>query len=289
MFRSIPGITLPVVPMNWKRPNTKSINSLKAQRMIKFAPKYFYFMKQPEMHFPSEQDYIQQVSIDCVIFGFQEKQLKVLIPKLNFQGDFWALPSGFILQDEDIDAAARRIQEGRTAIKNIYLEQFRVFGETRRTSRKFFEQMITLNEGTLGEKRFNKKEFEWMTKRFLSIGYYALVDINKVVPKKNNIDESIEWYNINELPAMIMDHNQIVEKALETLRSNLDEKLIAFNLLPETFTMKEVQELYEAIFDKPFARNNFQKKILDLNVLERLEKKFTGAANKAPYLYRFQQ
>ena len=85
---------------------------------------------------------------------------------------------------------------------------------------------------------------------------------------------------------MIIDHNEIVTKALETLRFHLDEKLIAFNLLPETFTMKDVQELYETIYDKPFARNNFQKKILDLNVLERLEKKFTGAANKAPYLYR---
>ena len=77
--------------------------------------------------------------------------------------------------------------------------------------------------------------------------------------------------------------------ALETLRQNLDNKLIGFNLLPETFTMKEVQELYEAIYDKPFARNNFQKKILDMNVLERLEKKFTGAANKAPYLYKFRK
>jgi hypothetical protein len=86
-----------------------------------------------------------------------------------------------------------------------------------------------------------------------------------------------------------MDHNLMVEKALETLRLHIDQKLLAFNLLPETFTMKEVQELYEAIFDKPFARNNFQKKILDLNVLERLEKKFTGAANKAPYLYRFRK
>lgn len=86
---------------------------------------------------------------------------------------------------------------------------------------------------------------------------------------------------------MIIDHNEMVVYALETLRQNLDSKLIGFNLLPETFTMKEVQELYGAVYDKPFARNNFQKKILDMNVLERLEKKFTGAANKAPYLYRF--
>ncbi|MFD3003668.1 NUDIX domain-containing protein [Pontibacter toksunensis] len=239
------------------------------------------------MHLPSEQDYIQQVSIDCVIFGYQETQLKVLVPKLAFKGDFWALPSGFILQQEGTDQAARRILEGRTGIKNIYLEQFRVFGDAGRTSAPFLERLIELNQESSREKQFNRKEFEWMTRRFISIGYYALVDINEVVPNKHDIDESIEWYNIKSLPTMIMDHNQIVEQALETLRSNLDKKLIAFNLLPETFTMMEVQQLYEAIFDKPFARNNFQKKILDLNVLERLEKKFTGAANKAPYLYRF--
>jgi 8-oxo-dGTP diphosphatase len=239
------------------------------------------------MHFPSEQDYIQQLSIDCVIFGYQEKQLKVLVPKLDFRGDFWALPSGFIFQNEGIDQAARRILEGRTGIKDIYLEQFRVFGDTDRTNTQFIGRMMALNAEKLGEKRFNSKEYEWITRRFVSIGYYALVDINKVVPQKTEIDESIEWYNLKDLPTMILDHNTIVEKALETLRLNLDQKLIAFNLLPETFTMKEVQELYEAIFDKPFARNNFQKKILDLKVLERLEKKYTGAANKAPYLYRF--
>ncbi len=239
------------------------------------------------MYSHSEQDYIPQLSIDCVIFGYQETQLKVLVPKLDFRGDFWALPAGFILQDEDIDLAARRILEVRTGIKDIYLDQFRVFGGTGRSNRPFLERMMSLNEGKLGSKMLNRKEFEWVTRRFVSIGYYALVDINKVVPQKNDMDESIDWYPIKDLPPMIMDHHEIVEKALETLRLNLDQKLIAFNLLPETFTMRELQELYEAIFDKPFARNNFQKKILNLNVLERLEKKFTGAANKAPYLYRF--
>lgn len=86
-----------------------------------------------------------------------------------------------------------------------------------------------------------------------------------------------------------MDHSDIVDEALKTLQSHLDEKINAFNLLPETFTMKEVQELYETIFEKTFVRTNFQKMILDMNALERLEKKFTGAANKAPYLYRFKK
>jgi hypothetical protein len=86
---------------------------------------------------------------------------------------------------------------------------------------------------------------------------------------------------------MVYDHNEILRHGLESLRQNLDEKLIGFNLLPETFTMKEVQELYEAVYAKAFTASNFQKKILELDVLERLEKKFTGAQNKAPYLYRF--
>ena len=238
---------------------------------------------------PSQQEYIQQLSIVCVIFGYQEKQLKVLISKLRFQGDFWTLHSGYILQNEGIDEAARRILEERTGLKEIYLEQFRVFGDSGRTSRPYFDRLFELNPENLETINFNRQAFEWTTQRFVSIGYYALVDINKVVPQKNPIDESIEWYDIKNLPPLVMDHNLIVQKALETLRSHIDQKLIAFNLLPDTFTMKEVQELYEAIYDKPFARNNFQKKILDLNVLERLEKKFTGAANKAPYLYRFRK
>jgi ADP-ribose pyrophosphatase YjhB (NUDIX family) len=249
----------------------------------------FVTSNQDNMHVPGKKKYIQQLSIDCVIFGYQQRQLKVLIPKLDFTGDFWALPSGYIQQQEGIDQAARRILEERTGIKDIYLEQFRVFGATERTNRPYLEQLIQLNEEKIGNQHFIRQEFEWITRRFVSIGYYALVDINQVVPQKSEIDESMGWYNYKELPTMIMDHNDMVDKALETLRLNIDQKLIAFNLLPETFTMKEVQELYEAIFDKPFARNNFQKKILDLNVLERLEKKFTGAANKAPYLYRFQK
>lgn len=237
----------------------------------------------------SKQNYIHQVSIDCVIFGYQEKQLKVLVPKLDFKGDFWAVPSGFVYQDEDIDQAAERILRDRTDIGNIYLEQFHVFGKASRNSLHFLDRLIELNPEKLGEKQQNQKEYTWFTQRFISIGYYALVDIDKVVPRKTHLDESIEWYPIGELPAMIMDHNQIVEAALKALRSDLDEKLTAFNLLPETFTMKEVQELYETIFDRPFVRTNFQKMILELNVLERLEKKFTGAANKAPYLYRFKR
>lgn len=234
------------------------------------------------MQILNNQNYIPQISIDCVIFGYRDKELKVLVSKLNFEGNFWSLAGGFINQHEDIDTAAYRILHERTGITEIYLEQFHVFGNAARNNIGFFKKLIELNPGTMGN-----EVYDWLNNRFISIGYYALVDINTAIPKKAELDKVIDWCNLKDLPDLIMDHNDIVEKALESLKQNLDQKLIAFNLLPETFTMKELQELYEAIFDKPFARNNFQKKMLDLNVLERLEKKFTGAANKAPYLYRF--
>ncbi|GGD82591.1 DNA mismatch repair protein MutT [Emticicia aquatilis] len=234
-----------------------------------------------------EDNYIHQLSIDCVIFGYRERELKVLVPKVNIEIPLWTLPGGFIKQEESIDEAAKRILEERTGLKDIYLEQYRVFGEPTRINLEISENLNKLKNQVIENCMLNDTDVKWLSRRFISIGYYALVDINKVNTKTGLFDESVDWYNVKDLPKMIMDHNEMVSYALETLRQYLDQKLIGFNLLPETFTMKEVQELYEAVYDKPFARNNFQKKILDMNVLERLEKKFTGAANKAPYLYKF--
>ena len=232
-------------------------------------------------------NFIHQLSIDCVIFGYRDRQLKVLVSKLNFEGEFYTLPGGFILHNEDIDLAARRILNERTALSDLYLQQFYVFGQAGRNNKEVLDQLIKLNPKMQLEEIASKKSYDWLTKRFISVGYYALVDITKFTPRKTALDESIAWYDISSLPPLIMDHREIVEKALETLRREMDEKITAFNLLPDTFTMKEVQKLYETVHDRPFVRTNFQKKILDLQVLERIGKKYTGAANKAPYLYRF--
>lgn len=242
------------------------------------------------MNLFNTQAYIPQLAIDCVIFGYKERELKVLISKLNFKGDFYSLPSGFILQKESVEEATHRTLEERTGISNIFLQHFKIFGEAGRTNKPILDRIIEQNQGHfVGDISLSEQDFEWLTSRFISLGYYALVDINKVRPTKTSLDESMEWYNIHELPTMMMDHNEMIEKALESLRLNLDTNIIVLNLLPETFTMKDVQDLYETIFEKTYARNNFQKKILELNVLERLEKKFTGSANKAPYLYRFRK
>ena len=243
-------------------------------------PKFFESMRK----FGTEK-YISHLSIDCVIFGYENKELKVLIAKSKLGENIWNLPGGFILKTEGIEKAASRILYERTHLENIYLEQFRVFGHENRIIDSKYKALLL----THLSQKYNEADAEWITSRFVCIGFYALVEISKVNPQIGELDHSLEWMNIKEVPEMMHDHNEILTYALDALRQNLDQKLIGFNLLPETFTMREVQELYEAVYDRPFATNNFQKKILDLNVLERLQKKYTGAANKAPYLYRFKR
>ena len=207
------------------------------------------------------QDYIPQLSIDSVIFGYQEKELKVLVSQLNLQNQaIYTLSGGFIKQIESIDEAAGRILKDRTGLENIYLEQFKTFGLINRTNKAVSELLEKEDHQQSGGNQLKTSDIQWISNRFISIGYYALVDINKVALTKDNPQESAAWISVDNLPEMIMDHNEIVSEALNALRNNLDEKLIGFNLLPETFTMRELKELYEAVYDRPFARNNFQKK-----------------------------
>ena len=129
----------------------------------------------------------------------------------------------------------------------------------------------------------------WLLDRFLSIAYYALINYNDVNPQPDHLSDSIDWYNINELPTLMLDHEDIVAKALQTLRDNLDKKLIGVNLLPKQFTMKELQQVYEAILGEKLRRTTFQRKMLSLGTLERHEKRYSGKAHKAPYLYSFKR
>ena len=233
----------------------------------------------------NEKDYIRQLSIDCVLFAYKDQQLKVLVEKLRFNGDFWTLPGGFVKNAEGIDEAAHRILYARTGLSKIFLDQFYVFGKADRNSSVLLKKLIKLNPGVT-KNELDKKTMDWISKRFISIGYFGVVDIDTVMTKQNDLDAAIEWRTVKDLPVLIMDHADIVQKAIERLQNDLHEKLIAFRFLPSAFTMKEIQQVYETIFDKKFIRTNFQKKILDMNVLTRLKKKYTGAANKAPYLYK---
>ena len=233
------------------------------------------------------QRYLPQLSIDCVILGYSQRGLKVLIPKLDLAEEVRLLPSGFILREEDIGAAARRIIEHRTGISEFYLEQFRVYGSPDRIEQPFFHRLIGLMLRKQGRSPAEIERLQWLDQRFVSIGYYAIVDLTTVAPRRTAIDAAIEWLPVEDLPALILDHNEMVAAAVDTVRLHFDDRHLAFHLLPGEFTMKEVRQVYETVFGRKFSRTTFQKKILDMGVLERTTKKFTGAPNRAPYLYRF--
>jgi hypothetical protein len=221
------------------------------------------------------------LSIDCVIFGFHEGLLKVLL--LEFKNTkHLALPGGFVYKDESVDAAAKRILEERTGLKNIYLEQFYTFGAAERCKNSVHKVFLDANQ-------ISNDENHWLLGRYVSVGYYALVDFSKVSPTPDILSDFCDWYEINQLPDLILDHRAMIDKALENLSIMIDYKLLVFNLLPETFTMNELQALYETIMGKKLLRTNFQRKMLSLDILERVDKKKTGGAHKAPYLYRFKR
>jgi ADP-ribose pyrophosphatase YjhB (NUDIX family) len=231
------------------------------------------------MGLPSENDYLTNIAYDSVIFGFSDKELKILIMEYHNTGLF-ALPGGFVKRNENLDDAVKRGLRERTGIEDIYLEQFHTFGDLKRFKP---EIMRTILE-SIGNK---PDDSHWMLDRFFSIAYYALINYNDVAPMPDQLSDSIGWYNVNELPPLMLDHNDIVARALQTLRDNLERKLVGVNLLPEKFTMKELQHVYEAILGEKLRRTTFQRKMLGLDILERHEKRFSGKAHKAPYLYSF--
>lgn len=223
--------------------------------------------QQSEQHYKT---YLPHLSIDCVVFGFHESALKVLILKLKDQ-DLWGLPGGYVKNEESLNDAANRILKERTGAKDIYLQQFRVFGDLRR-SEGFFEDY---------------DDRQWHKQRFISIGYYALVDFTDVTPVIDEFSAACEWVDVENLPSFMMDHGLILEKALATLRKQLNYKPIGMSLLPEKFTMPELQKLYEIILDKKLNRGNFYRKILRFGILEKLNESRKGGAHKAPDLYKF--
>ncbi len=228
---------------------------------------------------PGGLGYLKGIAIDAVIFGFHDSQLKVLLIEYKRTGLF-ALPGGFIRELENINDAALRVVSERTGLDNIFLDQFYIFGDYSRYQPDEFKKIMSAGG-------MAPPDGHWLLQRFVSVGYYALVDFTRAKPTPAIIFDSCEWYDLTNMPPLIQDHTQIVRKALDTLRAHLDDKLIGFNLLPEEFTMGDLQQLYETVLDKKLLRPAFQRKMLSLGILERLSKKFSGGAHKAPYLYRF--
>ncbi len=225
-------------------------------------------------------DFHPGISIDCVVIGFDLQQLNILLLKMK-GGEQWMLPGGFVHNDEDMDRAASRILEERTGIQLPYLKQFHTFGDTNRRNNDPIKGM----EASVPDPF--KKMLPWLKQRFITTGYLSLVDMRNSNPSPDLLSDSCSWTALDLLPDLIYDHSKIVYKALEQIRNQINYLPIGISLLPEKFTMKDFQRLYEEILQKKLDRANFQKKMLKLDFLDRHEKHLTGGAHKAPYLYAF--
>ncbi|MBZ4035879.1 NUDIX hydrolase [Flavobacterium sp. 17A] len=200
------------------------------------------------------------LAVDCIIFGFDNAGLKILLIQRDFEPEKgkWSLIGGFLKRDEVLDAAATRILNTYTGLNDIYMEQLYAYSEIDRDP----------------------------VERTISVSYFALINI------ENHNAELIqnyhaEWFPINEAPNLIFDHNEMVQNAIKRLRYKTSVKPIGFELLPEKFTMRQLLELYEAILSKELDKRNFISKINSLEILNKLDEKDMQSSRKGSYLYTF--
>ncbi len=219
------------------------------------------------------------ISVDCVIFGFSKSQLKVLLiereytDKTGIRFADHKLPGDFITINEDIDRAASRTLEELTGLHDIFLQQFEVFGKPDRASRDFDKDWWLQTTGL-------------EIHRVVTTAYYALINIcvsNSDFAIKNNAS----WIDMKSIPVLAFDHKEIIEKGLTHLQKALRNEPIGFELLPERFTIRELQSLYEVILGSKLDNRNFRKKILKASYLVQLDEKQTGVAHKPAHYYRF--
>lgn len=217
-------------------------------------------------------------SVDCVIFSFNKGKINVLLRKFELE-DYWSLLGGFMFNHEDADEAAYRILESHTGLKNIFLKQFYLFSDPKRTD-------IEQNRDYLIKNASKNHNGHWLLRRFISLGYYALVKYDEV-QLSGSPDETLKWYDINKLPHLQSDHNDIIKTALKTIKAMLPVIPIGYELLPEKFTMTELRKIYEIILGKTFDRRNFQRKVLSDGRIVQLEETKTSKTYNPPILYTF--
>ena len=200
------------------------------------------------------------LAVDCIIFGYLNGQLNILLVRRGMEPrkGQWALMGGLVFEHEAVSDAAARVTEELTGIREVYLEQFHAFGEVER------------DEGD----------------RIVSIAYYALVN-QRVATARLSTEYDARWVPITEVPELIFDHNEMVDIALERLRYRATHEPVGFALLPEKFTLTQLQALYESIFGRPIDPGNFRRRLRKMHYLERRDEKDLSTSRKGAWYYTF--
>ncbi len=200
-------------------------------------------------------------TVDNVIFGFDEGDLKVLLIKRGeapYKGK-WALPGYFVYQNEDLDEAAVRVLAELTGLRDVYLEQVRTFG--------------TVDRHPMG--------------RVITVAYFSLLKISDYNLQPASIAQKAQWHAVSKVKDLAFDHFEILQACFQRLQWLVRVRPVGFELLPPKFTLTELQHLYEAILDTPLDKRNFRKKILSMNLLVDLDETQEGVAHRPAKLYRF--
>lgn len=200
------------------------------------------------------------VAVDCIILGFDGKELKALLIKRGIEPEVgkWSLMGGFVGKEESADEAAVRVLHELTGLSNIYMEQVYCFADVNRDS----------------------------AGRVVSIAYFALINIANYNDQILS-DHEAKWFPLNKIPDLIFDHNLMVSKAKQRLQEKVASHPVGFELLPVKFTLPQLQNLYEAIYEKALDKRNFMRKILSLDILNKLEEKEKESSRKGAFYYVF--
>jgi ADP-ribose pyrophosphatase YjhB (NUDIX family) len=226
-------------------------------------------------------NFLRNVSIDNVIFGYHKKELKVLLQRPKGITK-WTVCGGYIKRTESIDQAAARIAIERTGIGDLYLKQFKAFGSPART----VDSEIPLK--LIGEHaNIEIDKNNWMLDYFVSLGFYTLTEFDLVKPSAEFNNEECQWFDVHKLPHLIFDHEIIVDEALKSLRLDINHYPIGYKLLPEKFTLPEITSLYETILEKKLDDRNFSKKLLATGIIVKLDERRHIGPHRSPFLYVF--
>jgi 8-oxo-dGTP diphosphatase len=202
-------------------------------------------------------------SVDCIVFGYEEGQLKVLLIERGSEPfyNYWALPGDLVKPTENLDSEAKRILYELTGLTEVYMEQVRTFG--------------AVNRHPLG--------------RVLTIAYFALVNIEQVNAKASSWAKQLKWHPVHEVTELAFDHSEILSVALQSLKNEALNHPIGFNLLPPKFTLMDLQLLYEEILQTKLDKSNFRKKILKMNILVNSDEKQENVKHRPANLYAFNE
>ncbi|MGX5820468.1 NUDIX hydrolase [Chitinophaga lutea] len=200
------------------------------------------------------------VAVDCIIFGFEDGKLKLLIMKrkVDPMAGAWSLVGGFVKQEESTADAATRVLRQTTGIHDIYMDQLQCYGDVHRDTGA----------------------------RVISVAYYALIRISEHDRMLANA-HGAHWLALHQIPELIFDHNRMLQDALTRLRDEARFHPIGFELLPEKFSLPQLRNLYEEIYQRPLDKRNFRKKILAMDIMEKLDEKDKSTSKKGAHLYRF--